>query len=86
MVNGKQRFFTGTKNKTATRKMAEALEDQHRLAQLGIDSPVLQAERRRKTSFADTKDEYLAWGEAQGGRRNGPWGATHARNRRSHLD
>lgn len=86
MANGKQRFFTGTKSKTTTKKMADTLEDQHRLAALGIDSLVLQAERRRNTSFADTKDEYLAWGQTQGGRNNGPWGATHARNRRSHLD
>ena len=29
--------------------------------------------------------EYLAWGEAQGGRGGRPWGATHARNRKTHL-
>jgi integrase len=32
------------------------------------------------------KDEYLAWGIAQGGRDGRPWGKTHIRNRRTHLE
>jgi integrase len=83
---GKQKLFTGTQSKSKTLEIARKLEDQHRLARLGLDSPELQVARRRKTGFAQTKDEYLAWGKAQGGRQGGPWGATHARNRCTQLN
>ncbi|MGY8823234.1 MAG: tyrosine-type recombinase/integrase [Candidatus Latescibacterota bacterium] len=83
--NGKQKWFTGTRSKSKTQEMARQFEDQHRLARLGLDSPELHAERRRKMHFADAKGEYLAWGEAQGGQRQGPWSAMHAYNRRIHL-
>lgn len=83
--NGKQKYFTGTRSKADTLELARKYEDQHRLQRLGFESPILQAERQRATSFTETKGEYLEWGQTQGGRRHGPWGDTHTRNRRAHL-
>jgi len=84
--NGKQRYFTGTRNKKATLAKAKELEAQHRLARLKNESSMFHAEDSHTYSFAEIKDEYLAWGQTQGGRRHGPWGTTHARNRRMHLN
>jgi integrase len=36
-------------------------------------------------NFVDTMQDYLAYGEAQGGRGGRPWGHTHARNQRARL-
>ncbi|HIA46923.1 MAG TPA: site-specific integrase [Candidatus Hydrogenedentes bacterium] len=36
-------------------------------------------------AYSHVAEEYLDWGNAQGGRQGGPWGATHARMRTRHL-
>ena len=84
-AQGKRRFFTGTRNRAETLRMAERLEDEHRQIRLGYRPTPPSAEKHKKRRFSEVKDEYLAWGESQGGRSGKPWGATHARNRRTHL-
>ena len=82
---GKQEDFTGTTSRKKTLEMARRFEDQHREIRLGYRPPPTLADRFRSKCFTDVKDEYISWGETQGGRAGGPWGKTHARNRKSHL-
>jgi integrase len=82
---GKRVFFTGTRSRSGTRQMAERLEDEHRQVRLGYRPPPSAALRHAKRSFGEAADEYIAWGESQGGRLGRPWGRTHARERRSKL-
>lgn len=83
--HGKQKFFWGSKSSKETKEMAEGLEAEHRQIRLGYRPAPSPAAKHQTTPFDKVKDEYLAWGEAQGGRGGRPWGSTHARNRRSHL-
>src|SRR5262249_41083044 len=52
---------------------------------LGYRPAMQTADKHLHCPFVDIKDEYVAWGETQGGRDGRPWGKTHARNRRTHL-
>ena len=83
--NGRQKFFTGTRRKAETRQMAERLEDERRQIRLKYRPAPKGAERYGQRPFAETRDEYLEWGNAQGGRGGRPWGRTHARQRKTYL-
>ena len=80
---GKQRYFKGTSSPKETQAIATRLEEEHRLIRLGHLPPPSQIDDTR--TFAETMEEYIAWGEAQGGHGGHPWGETHARMRRSFL-
>ncbi len=75
---GKRRFFTGIRSQKDTLRMAQRLEDEHRQVRLGYRPPASGAERHGARRFADTCDDYLAWGGSQGGRGGRPWGETQA--------
>ena len=81
---GRQCFFTA-KNKAEARRIGEKLEAEHHQVRLGYRPAPSSADKHRKHPFAEMMQEYLAWGVAQGGRGGRPWGAVHARNRRTHL-
>jgi len=83
--SGKRRFFTGTRSKTDTGRMAAELEDKHRKVRLGLRPPRTLADRRADFPIGEIVGEYLDWGNAQGGRGGRPWGKTHARERKSKL-
>ena len=80
---GKRQWGTGTGSKADTLAMARKLEDEHRQIRLGYRPP--PTECRQPHSFAEVMEEYLAWGNAQGGRNGHPWGPKHAASRRRHL-
>lgn len=82
---GKRIFFTGTRSKADTLKMAERLEDEHRQVRLGYRPAPSSADTQRKRPFAEAMEEYLAWGSSQGGRGGRPWASVHAHNRKSAL-
>jgi integrase len=82
--SGKRRYFTARTRSEAKRE-AKRLESEHRLIRQGIQEMPSLAHQHRKRFFEEVKNEYLAWGEAQGGRGGRPWGKTHARNRGAHL-
>ena len=84
-MNGKQKAFTGTKKKAETLRMAQRLEDEHRQIRLGYRPVPVSADKHRTRPFSEVKDEYIAWGETQGGRGGRPWSKGHARMRRTHL-
>src|SRR5215475_12862248 len=61
-------------------------KDEHRQIRLGYAPiPSDRYQYRTFSAVKAVKDEYLAWGRAQGGRDGRPWGATHLRNRASQL-
>ena len=79
--DGKQQHFTGTRSHAETKRIAQHLEDEHRQIRLGYKPRSVLRQRR----FAEARDEYVAWGMAQGGRGGRPWGRDHTRKRREHL-
>ena len=78
-------FFIGTRKEAETRRMAERLEDEHRQIRLGYRPVPNSAAKHAKRPFSEVREEYLAWGKAQGGRGGRPWGRTHARERENKL-
>ena len=84
-ATGKPKFFTGTRNRAETKRMAEKLEDEHRQVRLGYRPAPTSADKHRKRPCSEVMDEYRAWGEAQGGRGGRPWSDKHAANRRTQL-
>ena len=85
-ADGKRKYFTGTHSRAETLRIAERLEDEHRQVRLGYRPAPSSAAKHCRRPFSEVRKEYMAWGESQGGRRGKPWGSTHARNRRSHLE
>ena len=83
--SGARVFFTGTHSRTETRRIAEKLEDEHRGIRLGYRPVPAATERHRGRPVAEVVQEYLAWGNAQGGRGGRPWGAEHGYMRGLHL-
>ena len=80
---GRRKWGTGTKSRTETLAIARRMEDEHRQIRLGYrDLPV---PKRKDRSFSEVRDEYLAWGDAQGGRGGRPWSPGHSRMRHTHL-
>lgn len=79
---GKRRWGTGVENKTKTLGMARKLEAEHRDIRVGLRPMPNEATSR---NAEDVVDEYLAWGNAQGGRGGRSWGKHHADNRKLHL-
>ena len=82
--SGKRRYFTARTRSEAKRE-AKRLEAEHRSIRQGVREIPSSAQRHRQQLFIDIQREYLAWGEAQGGRGGRPWSNTHARNRQAHL-
>jgi integrase len=83
---GKRIFFVGAHQRAETHRMAQRLEDDHLQIRLGYRPLPEAMDTRLHSSLRHVMDEYLAWGQAQGGRHGRPWGKTHLRNRTSQLD
>ncbi len=84
--NGKRKFFAGTRNRAETLRMAQKFEDQHRQVRLGYRPASTKADKAKSRPYCELKDEYIAWGETVGGRSSMPWGETHCRMKKSHLN
>ncbi len=69
---GRRVFFFGTRKEAETRLIAERLEDEHRQIRLGYHPAPNSAATHAKRLFREVADEYLAWGNAQGGRGGRP--------------
>ena len=75
--------FTGTHSRRETLPLAHERQVQEdRIAAGLIPAP---EDRESWRDFVDTVQDYLAYGESQGGRGGRPWGRTHARNQRARL-
>ena len=66
-------------------RIADRLEDEHLQVRLGYRPAPTSADRFGKRDFAEVADEYLSWGQVQGGRGGRPWSAIHARTRKTKL-
>ena len=75
--------FTGTHSHRETLALAHERQVQEDRIAAGL-APAPE-ERQPSRDFVETVQEYLAYGEAQGGRGGRPWGRTHARNQRAQL-
>lgn len=82
---GKRVYFTGTRSRTETRRIAQKLEEQHRLIRLGYTTPTPSATKHRDRDLAAVVAEHLDWGNVQGGRGGRPWSRMHARHKKSRL-
>jgi integrase len=82
---GKMKFFVGTRKKSETFSIAKRLEDDHRQIRLGYRPKPHASIRHKNASFQQITNEYLAWGNMQGGRGGRPWGKEHARKKKAHI-
>jgi integrase len=79
--DAKRQHVTGTRSHAETKRIAQRLEDEHRQIRLGYKPRSVLRQRR----FAESRDEDVAWGMAQGGRGGRTWGRDHTRKRRERL-
>jgi integrase len=84
-VAGKRRYFSGTRDRAETLRMAQRLEDDHRQVRLGYRPAPTSADRFSQRQFAEARDEYLGWGRAQGGRGGRGWSVIHSRTQETKL-
>ena len=68
-----------------TKQLVTRLEAEAREIRAGWRPAPTTADRYRNRPVMELVQEYLDWGTAQGGRGGRPWGAGHARNRKSRL-
>ena len=80
---GKRRSGTGTTSRAETEKLALRVQAEQDAIRRGWKPAPKSSDRAR--AFDEVVEEYLAWGESQGGRNGHPWAEVHARMRRSHL-
>ena len=75
--------FTGTRRYNETLTLAR--ERQVKEDRIAAGTAPVPEDQRPWRDFVETAQDYLAYGEAQGGRGGRPWGRTHARNQRARL-
>ena len=84
--DGKRKTATGSTSEAETSKMALQAEARAARIKAGLEAPPTSSHRHRHRPFDEVKDEYLAWGKAQGGRGGRAWSAQHADKRERSLD
>ena len=67
------------------KRLAGRVQAEHHAIRCGYRPPPDTADQSAERPFAEVAEEYLRWGESQGGRGGRPWGRGHARMRRSLL-
>lgn len=82
---GDRKYFMGTTKKIDTRKMAEDLESKNRQIKMGTALPKSSVAKNAERPFRQVADEYLAWGNSQGGLGGRSWGKTHTKERTNKL-
>ena len=82
---GHRRTATGTTSKIGTVRLAERVQAENDAIRKGLQPVPTTAAKNGTRPLTEVMDEYLAWGESQGGRGGRPWGPGHARMRRSIL-
>jgi len=86
MWDGKPKKVTlSAKTRGAAEKEADLLETRQREIKNGIRPVPTPADRAARRPFAEVAEEYLAWGEMQGGRKGKPWSEKHASDKRAFL-
>jgi len=82
--DGRRKSFTGTTSKRETQEMAIRRQAYEKELAEGIrQKPANQTPPR---AFKEVMDEYLEWGNSQGGRGGRPWGKVTARNKKHYMN
>ncbi|MCZ7645688.1 MAG: tyrosine-type recombinase/integrase [Planctomycetota bacterium] len=81
----RRKFFTGTKDKKETLRIAMRLEDEQHLIRLNPRLAPSPFDKYKSEKFVKIAGHYLAWGNAKGGRGGRPWGRRHQVERRRLL-
>ncbi len=83
---GNRRTFTLSKNKQQSQAQADRIEVREREMRLGLRPLPSMSEEAGKRPIMEVMQEYLDWGNAQGGRGGRPWSPTNSRKRRFYLN
>ena len=78
---GKRKTFTGTRSKERTAELAAAEELKVKRIAAGLEAPPTSSRKHQHRPFDEVRDEYMAWGRAQGGKHGRPWSRIHAGKR-----
>lgn len=82
---GKRTTGTGTSSWKETRKIAQDVQAKHDRIRKGLEPHPKEESKHAKRPFEEVVEEYLSWGNSQGGRGGKPWGKVHSRMKKSHL-
>jgi integrase len=84
--HGERCWTVGTVRKRETADLMARKETLEKEIALGIREAPNACRRHARRVFAEVVQEYIDWGEMQGGRKGRPWSPVHARNKRSRLE
>lgn len=82
---GNRRFYTLSTDKKQAQREADMIENREREMRQGLRPIPTRHDKASDQSIQDVMEEYLAWGNLQGGRKGRPWSPTHSRDKRSTL-
>lgn len=82
---GRRVYFTGTPNRTETKKIAQQLEAKHRQIALGVEPPPTAPAKHRKRPFLEVVDEYVGWGRTFGRKDGKGWSPDWANRTNGYL-
>jgi site-specific recombinase XerC len=83
---GRRRSGTGTTSKAETEQMASIVQAKEHAIRRTWAEPPKRSKKEKQRPFSEVAEEYLAWGQAQGGIGGRPWGAKHAEKRAMYLE
>ena len=83
--NGNRRFYTLSTDRKQAQKEADMIENREREIRQGLRPIPTHKDKASDRNTFEAMEEYLAWGNLQGGRKGRPWSPTHARDKRSAL-
>jgi len=66
-ATGRTVYFTGTRSRPETLRIAQRLEDDALQVRQGYRPAPTSAAKHRATPFSDVATEYQSWGQSQGG-------------------
>jgi hypothetical protein len=83
---GKRRTGTGYESKVESEKLANFIQAQQDEIRKGYRPVPKSSDKHAKRPFSEVVNEYLAWGNSQGGRGGRPWSEWHAYKRKMYLE
>lgn len=83
--SGRRRTVALSASKAEAQRLVDQLQQREIEIRLGLRPHPSVQQKAVIRPIAEVVDEYIAWGEAQGGRNGRPWSAVHARDRRRYL-
>jgi integrase len=83
---GRRKTITLSASRQQSQKHADMLEAREREIRSGLRPVPTPADQARRRPYVDVAEEYLAWGNAQGGRGGRPWSPKNAAKRKYYLD